>query len=74
MTNEEVIRLDQRVVTLETSIASTQSQVISLQIQLAAANAKVETLNSFYGNALGEMTNRFMALLDKVTSGATPTV
>ena len=71
MTNEEVIRLDQRVIALESTIASLQAQVISLEVQQAAANTKVETLNSFYGGALGEMTSRFMALLDKVTSGTT---
>ena len=74
MTSEEIIRLDQRVITLEAVITSLQSQVISLEVQLASANTKVETLNSFYGGALGEMTSRFMTILDKVTSGTTTPV
>ena len=74
MTNEENVRLDQRVVTLEGIVAKLQTQVIALEVQLASANTKVETLNSFYGGALGEMTSRFMTILDKVTSGTTTPV
>ena len=71
MTNEDLIRLDQRVIALEGIVAGLQQQAVSLEVQLAAANTRVETLNNFYGSAIGEMTGRFMSLLDKVTGGTT---
>ena len=74
MTSDELIRLDQRVITLESTIISLQSRLTTLETSLAAANSKVETLNTFYGQALGDTTARLMAILDKATSGTTPTV
>lgn len=72
MTNEDMIRLDQRVVSLEGTIATLLQRVVQLESSVASANTKVETLNNFYGTALGETTSRILGILDKVTGG-TPT-
>ena len=71
MTSDDIVRLDQRVVALEGIIAQLQIRVNTLEGKLEAANTKVETLNTFYGQALGDTTARLMGILDKVTSAPT---
>lgn len=73
MTSEDMIRLDQRVLGLESTISTLQARVNTLESSLSAANTKVETLNAFYGQALGDTTSRLMGILDKVTGATTPT-
>ncbi len=71
MTSDDIVRLDQRVVALEGTILGLQNRVILLESRLEAAITKVETLNTFYGQALGDTTARLMGILDKVTSAPT---
>lgn len=73
MTNEENIRLDQRVVAAEATIIVLQQRLSTLEAQLAGLDAKVTTLNEFYGGALGASTGQLLAILDKVTGGTTTT-
>lgn len=63
MTNEALIRLDQRVVALESIITQLQVRVSLLEGRTDASTSKVEALNSFYSDT----TSRLFEILNKVT-------
>ena len=63
MTNDEIVRLDQRVVNLEAVILDLVLRVNTLEQAVASANTKVDVLNEFYGGSLQTLTGR---LLDSV--------
>lgn len=71
MTNEDIIRLDQRVLTLESTNTLLQQRVNTLEAQLAVVGAKLDILNSVIATA--ELRNdRLIDIFDKVT-GVKPT-
>jgi prefoldin subunit 5 len=72
MTSEDIVRLDQRVVGLEATIQNLSARVAVLEQALAAANSKVETLNTFYGGSLQTLTERLLTNFEKAAGTQTP--
>ena len=68
MTSEDIIRLDQRVVTLEGVNTLLQQRVNLLEAQLAAMNAKLEMTTSMMATA-EQRNDRLIGIFDKVTGG-----
>lgn len=62
--------MDQRVLNLETVILNLATRIQVLEQSLSASNAKVETLNTFYGGSLQTLTERLLTSLEKA-SGTT---
>ena len=69
MTNEDLIRLDQRVVALENTSVLLQQRVNTLEAQLAGTLAKLDILNSFEATA-EQRNDRLIGIFDKVTGGS----
>ena len=63
MTSDELVRLDQRVLNLESVILNLAAKVSTLEQALASSNTKLEVLNDFYGGSLQTLTSR---LLDSI--------
>lgn len=72
MTNDDLIRLDQRVVALEATVALLSQRTLTLEARLEAVLAKLDTLNTFYGDAFRESTSRLLAVIDKVSGATAP--
>lgn len=69
MTSEQLIRLDQRVINLESVILNLATRVNTLEQALASTNTKLETLNTFYGGSLQTTIDRLLAAVDKASGG-----